>query len=175
VQDGGAVLGWSYHDLMARLAMRGPDDAWRRLREIIAWFDETQRAGGYRAYYRDGSRGTLQGNNTAGGLGVDAEFVESVLVPQAMLYGFLGFEPTPTGFKLNPRLPEDWPSLEITGIHLHDAVLNVNVSRDDITITATNAPAAPMVIELPPAFARLSYGEPINLDKDVPLRSARKE
>ncbi len=32
VQDGGAVLGFSYHDLMARLKTAGPDDAWNRLR-----------------------------------------------------------------------------------------------------------------------------------------------
>ena len=33
VQDGGAVLGFSYHDLMARLKTAGPDDAWQRLRD----------------------------------------------------------------------------------------------------------------------------------------------
>src|SRR5688500_17559592 len=145
VQDGGAVLGWSYHDLMARLKTRGPDDAWQRLREIITWFDEVQAEGGYRAYYRDRKRGTMQGNNVPGGLGLDAEFVESVLVPNVMLYGFLGFEPTSRGFSINPKLPEDWPSLEIRGIHFHDAMLNVFVDRDEITITATNAPAEPMM------------------------------
>jgi hypothetical protein len=175
VQDGGAVLGWSYHDLMARLTTRGPDDAWKRLSEILKWFDDTQRAGGYRAYYADGKRGTLQGAGTAGGLGLDAEFVESVLVPQVMLYGFMGFAPTPTGLKLNPRLPEDWPSLQITGIQIHDSILTIAASRDDITVTQTNGSAKPLTIDLPPGFARLSYGEPIKLDQDVPVRSARKE
>ncbi|MDQ3439917.1 MAG: hypothetical protein M3478_06155 [Planctomycetota bacterium] len=160
---------------MARLRTRGPDDAWQRLREIITWFDEVQSEGGYRAYYRDPKRGTMQGNNTAGGIGLDAEFVESVLVPNVMLYGFLGFEPNPKGFAVNPRLPEEWPMLEIRGIHFHDAMLNVSVARDEITITATNAPAGPMMIELPPEFARLSYGTPIKLQKGVPLRSTRRE
>jgi hypothetical protein len=160
---------------MARVKTRGPDDAWRRLREIITWFDDVQAEGGYRAYYRDRKRGTMQGNNIPGGLGLDAEFVESVLVPNLMLYGFLGFEPKPNGFALNPRLPEDWPSLEIRGIHFHDAMLNVSVDRDEVTITATNAPAEPIVIELPAEFARLSYGTPIKLEKGVPLRSNRKE
>ncbi|HEU0038095.1 MAG TPA: hypothetical protein VFR76_02360, partial [Verrucomicrobiae bacterium] len=67
VQDGGAVLGFSYHDLMARLKILGPDDAWQRLQEIARWFDEVQAAGGYRKYY-DGSRdGSLQGGGTPGG------------------------------------------------------------------------------------------------------------
>ena len=29
----------------------GPDNAWKRLQEIIRWFDEVQAAGGYRKYY----------------------------------------------------------------------------------------------------------------------------
>ncbi|MHB8900777.1 MAG: glucosidase family protein, partial [Thermoguttaceae bacterium] len=51
VQDGGAVLGWSYHDVMARLQTAGPDDAWKRLRGILDWFAEVQAEGGYRTYY----------------------------------------------------------------------------------------------------------------------------
>ncbi|MBM3967728.1 MAG: hypothetical protein FJ308_22125, partial [Planctomycetes bacterium] len=49
VQDGGAVLGFSYFDLMARLKTKGPDDAWKRLREILDWFREVQSEGGYRS------------------------------------------------------------------------------------------------------------------------------
>lgn len=129
VQDGGGVLGWSYHDLMTLLRVDGPDDAWRRLREILVWFDETQAAGGYRAYYSDPAKGTLQGGNVPGGLGVDKEFFESILVPQVMLYGFMGFRPTADGCEVAPRLPGDWPSLTITRIHLHDHVLDIT-ARD---------------------------------------------
>ena len=130
VQDGGAVLGFSYHDLSARLITNGPDDAWRRLREILAWFREVQAEGGYRAYYAKAGRGLLQGGGPPGGLGMDKEFLESVLVPQVMLYGFLGFEPTAEGYTLNPRLPRDWPSLTVTGIHIHDQVLDITAHAD---------------------------------------------
>jgi hypothetical protein len=136
VQDGGAVLGWSYHDLMARLKTRGPDDAWKRLREIATWFDETQAAGGYRAYYSDPSRGTMQGANVAGGLGLDKEFFESVLVPQVMLYGFLGFHPDRDGrgFTVEPKLPGDWPKLTITRIRVGDAVVDVTATSEGVKI-----------------------------------------
>ena len=97
---GGAVLGFSYHDLMARLASRGPDDAWKRLRGILEWFREVQAAGGYRKYYDGLREGTLQGGGTAGGLGMDSEFFESALVPQVVVNGFLGFAPTADGFKI---------------------------------------------------------------------------
>ncbi len=52
VQDGGAVLGWSFMDLTSRLQVNGADDAWARLREIAHWFDEVQAGGGYREYYK---------------------------------------------------------------------------------------------------------------------------
>jgi hypothetical protein len=129
VQDGGAVLGFSYFDIMARLDVNGPDDAWRRLEGILAWFRDVQAEGGYRPYYATPGRGTLQGGGPPGGLGLDQEFLESVLVPQVMLYGFLGFRPTPEGFEVNPRLPEDWPSLTILGIHLHDRVIDVTADQ----------------------------------------------
>jgi hypothetical protein len=151
VQDGGGVLGVSYHDLMCRLKVDGPDDAWKRLQDVLVWFDEVQAEGGYRAYYaKDPKRGTMQGGNVPGGLGLDKEFFESILVPQVMLYGFLGFEPTPGGFKVHPRLPQDWPELKITRLHLHDMVMDLTVKADGTIALQTDYPSAsPMVVELP--------------------------
>ena len=131
VQDGGAVLGWSYHDLMARLKTAGPDAAAARLQEIATWFEEVEAEGGYRSYYaKDPSRGSMQGGNVAGGLGLDREFFESVLVPQVMLYGFLGFQPTADGFICEPRLPKDWPELTVTRVYLKDRIVDVTGRQD---------------------------------------------
>jgi cellobiose phosphorylase len=67
----------------------------------------------------------MQGGNTAGGLGLDKEFIESVMATQEMLYGFLGFHPTYDGFAIAPQLPKDWPELTITRIYLHDQILDI--------------------------------------------------
>ena len=150
VQDGGAVLGFSYHDLMARLKTAGPDDAWQRLRSILAWFDEVQSAGGYREYYKDPSRGTMQGGNVPGGLGLDKEFFESILVPQVMLYGFLGLRPTADGFSITPRLPSEWRELSVTRIHLHDHVLDLRITTDKIEVTDHTPAGRPLDIKHPP-------------------------
>lgn len=150
VQDGGAVLGFAYFDLMSRLKTLGPDDAWRRLREILAWFDEVQRAGGYRQYYADGTRGTLQGGGPPGGLGMDAEFLESVLVPQVMLYGFLGCQPRPGGLRLSPRLPADWPELTITGIHAQGHVLDLTAQPKELRLTVRASDGNPFRLWLEP-------------------------
>lgn len=143
VQDGGAVLAFSYHDLMARLQTNGPDDAWARLKEVSRWFGEVTAAGGYRAYYASKPGGaTLQGGGPPGGLGMDNEFKESVLVPQVMLDGFLGFVPRGDGFSLAPRLPREWPELSIDRIAWHDRVLWVRAGRDWIEISAQRLPGA---------------------------------
>ena len=134
IQDGGAVLGWSYFDLMARIETNGPDDAWQRLKAILAWYDEVRHAGGYRKYYATPGRGTLQGSGTPGGLGLDAEFLESVLVPQVMLYGFMGTTPRPGGLSINPRLPVDWPELTITGVHVQDRVVDLKATQNSVEV-----------------------------------------
>jgi hypothetical protein len=151
VQDGGAVLGFSFHDLMCRLQVDGPDDAWARLQQVLAWFDETQAEGGYRAYYsKDPARGTMQGGNVPGGLGLDREFFESILVPQVMLYGFLGFKATADGCRLHPRLPRDWPELTVSRVHLHDAVLSLTAKASGaIVIQPEGGPINGLRVELP--------------------------
>ena len=151
VQDGGAVLGFTYFDLMARLRVLGPDDAWRRLKAIVAWFDEVRAAGGYRKYYgKDRRRGTLQGGGPPGGLGMDREFFESALVPQVMLYGFLGVRPELDGLRIRPALPADWPELTIDRIRLHGRTLRITASRDTIRVHAAAGSAEAALRVYPP-------------------------
>ena len=74
------------------------------------------------------------------------EFFESVLVPQVMLYGFLGFRPTVGGCALDPQIPSAWTELTITRIHLHDHVLDIRVTPDAIEVTDHSPDARPLVI-----------------------------
>ncbi len=150
VQDGGAVLGFSYHDLLARLAVLGPDDAAQRLGEILNWYGEVTAEGGYRAYY-DGSKreGTLQGGGTAGGLGLDQEFFESVMVPHVLLEGFAGFRPGPEHIRLTPRLPAGWASLTISNISYRGHVFTLEIEPRKIKIIPTSsATVRPQIVEL---------------------------
>jgi hypothetical protein len=149
VQDGGAVLGFAFHDHMARLRHAGADDAWAALRRTLDWFADIRAAGGYRAYYAVPGRGTLQGGGPPGGLGMDCEFFESVLVPQIMLYGFLGFRLEPDGFALAPQLPSAWPSLTVNRIHYRDAVLNVEARPDSALIRSEGETEVRVRLRLP--------------------------
>ncbi len=151
VQDGGAVLGWSYHDLMAHIKTLGPDSAAARLNEIAKWFEDVQAAGGYRKYYDVPGRGTLQGGNVPGGLGLDKEFFESVLPPNVMLYGFLGLKPGVDTLTVDPKLPRDWPSLRVTQIHWRNLVLDITASRDKVHLAWRGKSETPI-------FARFGSG-----------------
>ena len=159
VQDGGAVLGFAYHELMTRLRTRGPDNAWLRLQQILAWFARVQAEGGYREYYYNSTvatRGTLQGGGTAGGLGLDCEFYENVLVPQVMLYGFMGVQPRLDGLVVRPQLPSTWPSLTITDMQLHNTTLHLKATHNSIAARIT-AGRADLRLFLPPGDWQVAY------------------
>jgi hypothetical protein len=91
----------------------------------------------------------MQGGNVAGGLGLDREFFESIMLPQVMIYGFLGLHPNADGLSLAPRLPREWPELTVTRIHLHDAVLNITARGKEVTLESTRKCNEPLVLALP--------------------------
>lgn len=135
VQDGGAVLGFTFYDLWARLEVLGADNAWARLQEIIAWEQEVQAAGGYRAYYADGKQGTtLQGCNTAGGLGIDCEFYESSLVPCIVPYGFMRVHPSSEMLSIDPRLPSACSKMAVRNLWYQNARLDIEVNAGSVTV-----------------------------------------
>jgi hypothetical protein len=149
VQDGGAVLGFSYFDLMSRLKVYGADNAWGRLKEILDWFAEVQDEGGYRAYYSKPGRGNLQGGGQAGGLGMDQEFVESVLVPQLLLYGFMGVEPTLEYFSVMPDLPSEWDSMAIKGISYKNMCFDIKAEKESILFDIKQSDDGDLNVRLP--------------------------
>jgi hypothetical protein len=110
-----------------------------------------------RKYYNGAREGSLQGGGTAGGLGLDQEFFESALVPQVMLNGFLGFAPRADGFKLDPRLPKDWPEFSLDRIRYQNLVLQVRVATNLIEIQKQGKRDEPMFVLLPEASWKATW------------------
>lgn len=150
VQDGGAVLGFSFYDLWARLKVLGPDDGWQRLVEILQWEEDVHAGGGYRRYYEGGKRGTtLQGGGTAGGLGIDHEFYESSLLPSIVVYGFLGLEAAPAGvLHIRPQLPKSCSRIAIRNVLYHHLRMDVAADNDRIEIVLKDRPVYPLEVGL---------------------------
>jgi hypothetical protein len=147
VQDGGAVLGFTFFDLWARLKVQGPDDAWKRLQEILAWEKEVWAEGGYREYYKDGKRGTtLQGGGTAGGLGIDFEFYESSMPPAIVPLGFLGLRPVANRLHIEPALPEACPEMGMSNLLYRGTLMDVLATEDTVTLAVKKTPEAPFTV-----------------------------
>ena len=92
--------------------------------------------------------------------------MESVLVPQLMLDGFLGFEPTAEGCRIAPRLPTEWPELTVTAIRIHDHLIDVTARRGgSITVRRRRAGDRPLAIEVAGETTSLAAG----VDAEVTL------
>lgn len=160
VQDGGAALGYTFYDLIARLRICGADDAWQRLQAIVDWEQDVWAAGGYRQFYADGKQGTsLQGGGTAGGIGIDYEFFESSLMPSIVVYGFLGLQPTPEVLRIAPRLPSACPTMSVRNVRYAHATLNFTVSDDEIRVEVVEPSPERIAIEFIDDHVNTTTGE----------------
>ncbi|MCX7598299.1 MAG: GH116 family glycosyl hydrolase, partial [Armatimonadetes bacterium] len=130
-QDGGAILYTSFFDLMARTELLGPDNAWRRWREILSrWREPDHLVGGPPLF-----RGEMPQQINPGAVGTDIPFPESGLVPCWLLYGLMGVEATARGLEIAPRLPESLPWLEVRNLAYRGLPLTLRVTRQEALIT----------------------------------------
>lgn len=158
VQDGGAVLGFTFYDLWARLRILGPDNAWDRLREIMEWEADVWALGGYRQFY-EVNEGTMQGGGPPGGLGIDFEFFESSMVPAIIPRGFLGMEPSATTLRIDPNPPSQSPRLVVRNASYRGNVFDIAGERDRVELDFRSAPTPAIQIELPGEWQREGSGE----------------
>ncbi|MBQ4053096.1 MAG: hypothetical protein IJD33_02025, partial [Clostridia bacterium] len=137
-QNGGAIMYSSFYDLMNRINLYGADNAFERLEAIQAWYMDiydyytTDNAGAspdrfYWDYYeksqwdsngdgtgeywglQNGIKGIEERNKVSGGIiGIDGEFLESILPMASIYYGFFGIESVNAEtLKIAPKLPGD--------------------------------------------------------------------
>ena len=122
IQNGGAILYISYYDVLARLRVNGPDDAFDRFSKIIEEFHRSSLRPDTPGHY--GPPGT-----PAFGVGVSVSFPESGLVPLAMLYGFLGVEPTSNGLQIHPLLPRQLEYAGVNDVLFHGTHYRITAKR----------------------------------------------
>ncbi len=66
-----------------------------------------------------------------------------------MLNGFLGFAPRADGFKVDPRLPSDWPELTLDRVRFQNLILRIRATRDALEIRKEGAATEPLFLQLP--------------------------
>ena len=171
-QDGGTWFSISAQDIVNRAKILGPDNAWKRVSEILAWYGRVKEAGGFRSYYKDPAKGTLQGGGTAGSLGLDNEFVENVRAPYALIEAIIGFRPLPDGLEIKPRLPSSWPSAKVSGLAFRDQVIDLELSADTITLHPRGGTSQPARIVVPEGFS--GPQNPVTLTGGTPVTFTRQ-
>lgn len=140
VNDGGAVITWSYFDLVSRVQTRGAEDAFARLKNINAWYDKVKSYGGeginfYREYYDRQDVLTVQGSGNEGGAGLDSEFLEASMMYAAIPYGFFGLDSTEAdviGFTHN--LPEKLTYWQLNYMEIGSLKFSVKMTKNSFTI-----------------------------------------
>ena len=154
VNDGGAVITWTYYDLVSRLQSRGANDAFGRLKEINAWYDKVASYGGeginfYREYYDRQDRVTVQGSGNEGGAGLDSEFLEASFMYAAIPYGFFGFNATEAntvGFTHN--LPDGLTYWQLNHLEVGSLKFSVKMTKNSFTILNAKGVVGDMQLKL---------------------------
>ena len=177
IQDGGAVVGFAFYDVHARIKLLGADDGWQRLTEFLAWEEDVWEFGGYRAYYEKND-GTLQGGGTPGGIGVDKEFFESSFPPSIVIYGFLGIDPVADAIKISPKLPAACPEMTVRNLLYRSIPMDITATESAIAITLQRAPLDGLKIRLDGQWVYEETGKSgdsftLRRDGDHRLRKAR--
>lgn len=164
VQNGGGWFWHSFYDLVARQRVLGANNSWDRFSEILDWFQLTQDAGGFRAYYASHD-GNLQGCGTGGNIGLDCEFIENTLVPLAFLHGPLGYRVDIDGLHLGPILPTALSHAGVNRLHFRQHFYDISAESASGTIEICTHPETSI-----PGFENSPHALPLvfsNLTSDT--------
>lgn len=161
VQDGGVVMFTSYYDILSRLENRGADDAFGRLKEIQAWYNKVERVAKqqgvgtdlpndqfYRVYY-DELGLPIQGDNVAGGIGLDSEFLESAVLYATVAFGFFGLGGTADGcLRIAPQLPANLDFWKMENLLYRNVRYDLIIGKDYVQFESVRGVTAGRYAEI---------------------------
>ncbi len=169
VQNGGAIMYTSFYDLMSRVSTYGSDNAYSRLTDIKDWYmdvyDYYKVSDNYnahpdrfywdyyckgqwdnpdgRTYYpQNGVKGLAERGNSTGIVGLDGEFLESVLMIAAIPYGFFGIDCIGGEvLKIEPSLPEELDYWGIENLAFRSVKYDLTVFENSVQINSVRGEA----------------------------------
>ena len=172
----------SYYDLMARVKTGGADNAFDRLKGIQSWYENVQRSAQeagvgdtvsherfYRVYYSELGIG-MQGWNTSGGVGLDAEFLESAAMYAAVPFGFFGIGSATTGvLSVSPSMPSSLDFWKIENMMFCGVKYDLTMTAHGIRIDAVrgNTTGLSVRVALPLSAGKTVYVDGIPTDYTV--------
>jgi predicted small lipoprotein YifL len=181
VQDGGTMMWVTYYDLMARYMVYGIDNYYARMTEIQEWYlkvraeYEADIASGmvvspinfYRSYYdyefalETGIR--LQGGGSAGGLGLDFEFLDSSLLYTTFPEALMGLKSDRNGvLSVRAALPGGLEYFKVENMMFGSLKYDCMVGSGFVEISAvrpTEASAAPSNLRIEAGIKNPGYNK----------------
>ena len=164
IQYGGAAIFLSYYDLMDRIEIYGADNAFDRLKEIQKWYDKVYDYyknentdptpfDFYWDYYKQKVGITPQSGVHDGGgsgiVGLDGEFIESLLAVAAVPYGFFGLDTIDGNtLKVAPTLPEELDYWKIENMAFHKVKYDLSVYENAVRIDSVRGNAEDLSIQV---------------------------
>ena len=124
-QNGGAAFSTSYFDLLARLRIKGPEDAAARMQAILAEYRKDKLI-----------RDPKNASGIAWKFAIVGEYPESGLVPVSVVHGFFGLQADGNYLTFSPNLPAGTTSAGIRKIYFSGNTYHFLVEGSDIFLTA---------------------------------------
>lgn len=134
IQNGGALLYYAGHDLIARARFLGPDNAFARLQEMLARYAEPDKLCGGNPLYH----GEIDGWQ----VGCSQPYPEAGFAPASFLYAFLGIEADHEGLTIAPCLPSALSFAGVRNLSFAGGKWDVRVERERVILTGPAEGAA---------------------------------
>ena len=157
VQNGGADMCWAYYDIVARAKVLGADNALERLSGMQKWYEKVAKAADdagytgtrfYEAYYeamegdsefQDGIEGLYKlqraESNGPGTVGLDAEFIESVLPIRSIPDAIFGMQSTDyNGISFTNNLPVGLDWFQIDNMKFANCVYSLRATKNGLEL-----------------------------------------
>lgn len=176
VQNGGAIMYTSFYDLMSRVKTYGADNAYERLTAIKEWYKDVYdyyvTSDNYKEhpdrfywdYYckgkwenpegktyipQNGIKGTNERKDGGGIIGIDGEFLESILPMAAIPYGFFGVNSmNATVLQVQPNLPSDLDYWKIENLAFCDVKYDLTIFENAVRIDTVRGDAEGLNVQV---------------------------
>lgn len=176
VQNGGAIMYVSFYDLMSRMQTYGANDAYNRLLGIKDWYQDvydyyitsdnykTHPDRFYWDYYckgqwenpaqktyypQNGIKGTQERNDGGGIIGIDGEFLESILPMAAIPYGFLGIDSLDgVTMQIAPQIPDALDYMGMENLLFNGVKYDVTAFANGVMVNSVRGDAAGLKLQI---------------------------
>lgn len=176
VQNGGAIMYTSFYDLMSRISVYGADDAFGRLSVIKDWYKgvydyyvtsdnynthpdrfywdyylrgEWKNPKGKTFYPQNGIKGSQELNNGGGVIGIDGEFLESLLTVAAVPYGFFGIESVGgRTLKVEPNLPSSLDYWKIENLAYNFVKYDMTIFKNSVSVDSVRGNTEGLTVQV---------------------------